>query len=100
MREPHRSGNGRATEQRAGQGRATPPSPAAFAGQGLQLVITIIAGVYGGRWLDERWHTGPWLLVAGAFVGAGAGFYTMYRSLTAATREAAARDGGGREGGR
>jgi len=59
------------------------PSPAAFAGSGIQLVVSILVFVYLGRWLDGKLGTTPWLLVLGAFVGAFAGFYSMYRSLMA-----------------
>ena len=59
------------------------PSPAAFAGSGIQFVVSILVFVYLGRWLDGKLGTTPWLLVLGAFVGAFAGFYSMYRSLMA-----------------
>ena len=63
--------------------RARGPSPAAFAGSGIQLVVSILVFVYAGRWLDAKLGTTPWLLVLGAFVGAFAGFYSMYRTLMA-----------------
>ena len=65
------------------RGAAGAPSPAAFAGLGIQLVVSILVFVYAGRWLDGKLGTSPWLLVLGAFVGAFAGFYSMYRSLMA-----------------
>ena len=66
-------------------------TPAAFAGSGIQLVVSILLFVYLGRWLDAKFGTTPWLLVLGAFVGAFAGFYSMYRALMAHTRK---KDGG------
>ena len=57
-----------------------------FAGSGIQLVVSILVFVYVGRWLDGKLGTSPWLLVLGAFVGAFAGFYSMYRALTASTK--------------
>lgn len=63
-----------------------------FAGSGIQLVVSILLFVYAGRWLDGKLGTSPWLLVLGAFVGAFAGFYSMYRALTASTKQ---RDGKG-----
>lgn len=58
----------------------------AFAGAGIQLVLSILLFVYLGRWLDGKLGTSPWLLVLGAFVGAFAGFYSMYRALMASTK--------------
>lgn len=76
------------------------PSAAAFTGLGIQLVASVLLGLYGGRWLDGKLGTAPWLLVAGAFLGAFAGFYGMYRSLMASQRESKkpARDANGRRG--
>jgi len=31
-----------------------------------------------GAWLDSRLDTGPFLMLLGAFVGACAGFYSLY----------------------
>jgi len=40
---------------------------------GAELVAPMIVGVFGGRWLDARFGTKPWMLlvltVAGALVG-------------------------------
>lgn len=47
--------------------------------------MSILLFVYLGRWLDGKLGTTPWLLVLGAFVGAFAGFYSMYRALMAHT---------------
>lgn len=48
---------------------------------GLQFAASILLGVGAGYWLDVRLGTGPVLLLAGAFGGAVAGFWAMYRSL-------------------
>ena len=36
-----------------------------------------------GWWLDGRLHTRPWLLVTGALLGIGLGFYVMFKILLA-----------------
>jgi F0F1-type ATP synthase assembly protein I len=36
-----------------------------------------------GKWLDGKLGTAPWLLIVGAFVGAAAGFYSLYRKVMA-----------------
>lgn len=70
-----------------------------FAGSGIQLVVSILLFVYAGRWLDGKLGTSPWLLVLGAFVGAFAGFYSMYRALMAPTKKKDATDEERRGGG-
>jgi F0F1-type ATP synthase assembly protein I len=50
-------------------------------GLGLQFVIAILLALYAGMWLDAKLHTGPWLMLIGALVGASAGFYSMFRVL-------------------
>jgi ATP synthase protein I len=49
-------------------------------GVGFYIVGSIVAGVLGGRWLDERLGTSPAFTFAGLFLGllvAGAGVYRM-----------------------
>ena len=57
-----------------------------YAGLGLQFALSIILFLYIGQWVDRKLGTdGPFLLL-GVFVGAGAAFYSMYRSLMADQR--------------
>lgn len=57
------------------------------AGVGIQFAGAILLFLFAGRWLDERLGTSPWLLLLGVFVGAGAGFFSIYRQLVVAPRE-------------
>ena len=50
----------------------------------MQFVITILLCIYAGRWLDGKFGTAPWLLVAGAVLGTAAGFFVMFRVLRSA----------------
>jgi F0F1-type ATP synthase assembly protein I len=52
-----------------------------FAGVGIQFAASILLFLYVGKWVDSKLGTAPWCLIAGVFVGAGAGFYSMYRKL-------------------
>jgi ATP synthase protein I len=52
-----------------------------YAGLGLQLTLSILLFLYAGQWLDRRLETAPVFLIIGVFVGAGAGFYAIYRKL-------------------
>lgn len=70
----------------AAGGGAKSPTPASFAGAGVQFVASILLFLYIGKWLDGKLGTAPWLLVAGVFVGAAAGFYSFYLKIMAASR--------------
>ena len=66
--------------------RATGASAAAYAGLGLQFALAILLFTFLGQWLDRRLGTEPWLLLVGVFMGAGGGFYSIYRRLMADLR--------------
>lgn len=54
----------------------------AYAGLGFEIVVPIVLGLLGGWWLDGRWGTTPWLLLAGLLLGIGAGFYNFFRAVS------------------
>ena len=62
-------------------------------GLGLQFVIAILLCLYAGMWLDAKLHTGPWLMLIGALLGASAGFYSMFRVLMSEDKRMDAEDG-------
>ena len=68
--------------------RGTAVSGAEFASIGVQFALTILAFVFAGIWLDRRLGTSPWLLLICVFAGAGGGFFSMYRRVTASQRDA------------
>ena len=71
---------------------ARPRSAAsAAAGAGIQFAASILVFLFLGQWLDRRLGTAPVFLLGCVFVGAGASFYSMYRTLTAAQRRDDAR---------
>jgi F0F1-type ATP synthase assembly protein I len=78
----------RATDRMA-ESRKAGISGAEFAGIGIQFAATILVFVFAGIWLDKRFGTSPWLLILFVFVGASAGFFSMYRKVTAAQRREA-----------
>jgi ATP synthase protein I len=75
-----------ADDQLPVRGRREGPSPASFAGAGVQFVASILLFLYIGKWLDAKFGTSPWLLMLGVVLGAGAGFYSFYRRIMAASR--------------
>ena len=80
-------------------GRALPVGPMTVATGGIEFAASILIGVFGGQWLDRRMGTGPWLVMLGALVGAAAGFYNLYRTITTAQHRASSRSGRGAGGG-
>lgn len=91
-------GGGRSAGPPGGNGAKDGPSAAQFAGVGLQFALSILVFVYLGNWLDRRFGTAPWLLLAALFLGAGGSFYSMYRKMMAAQARAEEAQRATREG--
>lgn len=45
------------------------------------LVVPPVVGVLVGRWLDDRFHTAPWLLLVFLLLGFGSGVRLIARTL-------------------
>ena len=84
-----RAGRRGGTDQFKGRDRTL--SGAEFAGIGVQFALTLLVFVAAGIWLDRRLGTSPWLVIVCVFAGAGGGFYSMIRRVTAAQRRDAER---------
>jgi F0F1-type ATP synthase assembly protein I len=54
---------------------------ALFSEIGLVLLVTTLAGVLGGYWLDQRIGTLPIFVLVGLAVGLGAGSLAVYRLI-------------------
>jgi F0F1-type ATP synthase assembly protein I len=86
------------TGKSEGGSGGTPPSPrdpgrrpqgvsgAEFAGIGVQFAMVILVFTWGGVWLDGRLGTSPIFTILMVFMGAGGGFYSIYRKATASQR--------------
>ena len=86
-------GSGRSGPGAGQRGRGSrPPRLSTVAGGGLEFAVAILLGVFAGQWLDRRWGTSPWLVVIGAMLGAGAGFYKLYRDMVDSQRRPGADD--------
>lgn len=57
------------------------PSPFRFVGLGFEIVVPILVGTFGGRWLDGKLGTGPWLLLVGTVLGIAAGFLNFFSAV-------------------
>jgi ATP synthase protein I len=65
---------------------------AGFATLGLEFALSVLVGLFGGRWLDARLGTAPWLAIVGFGFGVAAGARAIYRAARAANL-AAEREG-------
>jgi F0F1-type ATP synthase assembly protein I len=57
-----------------------------YAGLGLQFALSILFFLWIGQWLDKKLGLDGPFLILGVFTGAGAAFYSMYRTLMADQR--------------
>jgi F0F1-type ATP synthase assembly protein I len=69
--------------------RSVTPHPSEYLGHGLTLAASTLIFLWLGTKADGWLGTEPWLALLGAFIGAGAGFYHMYRHLIVVPRERA-----------
>ena len=51
------------------------------AGLGTELLVAVLLGLLGGRWLDSKLGTAPWLLLIGAGLGGLSAFWNLYRQV-------------------
>lgn len=58
-----------------------------FTGYGLTMALSTLLFLLGGWWLDGKVGTTPLFTILGAFVGAGGGFYSLYRHVVVEPRE-------------
>lgn len=48
---------------------------------GLELVLSVLFGMFLGRWLDGKFGTGQWLTLIGLAFGLAAGIRAVLRAL-------------------
>ncbi len=83
--------SGQSEGDEGARGPVLTPSVAQYAVAGMQFAAGVLIFLYLGEWLDRRLGTTPWLVVAGTFLGAAAGFFALYRKLTNDRKRIAAR---------
>jgi ATP synthase protein I len=54
---------------------------------GLEIVLSLLFGLFGGSWLDGKFGTEPVLLWVGFALGVGAGVRSIQRALAMMKRE-------------
>ncbi len=48
---------------------------------GLTLAISVLMGLFAGRWIDTKLGTTPLFLLIGVFWGVGGSFYSLFLQL-------------------
>lgn len=88
--------HGRRAFSRRAQPNVLPASPggrkfralAQLASVGIELSVSTIVGMLGGRWLDDKLGSAPWLMLLGLVFGVAAGMRSLIRTARKANREA------------
>lgn len=57
------------------------PGPMRYAGLGIELAVMMLAGVFGGQWLDGRLSSTPVFTIVGPFLGFGGWMVSLIRLL-------------------
>ena len=60
------------------EGRKQLKAVGAVSAIGIELVVSICIGYFGGRWLDQKFHT-AWIQWVGLGFGLVAGYRSLYR---------------------
>ena len=58
-----------------------------YMGLGLTWALSVLFFLAIGAWVDSKLGTSPFLLVLGAFIGAAAGFYSLYYHIVIEPRQ-------------
>lgn len=48
---------------------------------GIEMLVAVLLGTFGGYLLDRWLHTRPWLMIVGFVLGAAAGFRNIFRLM-------------------
>jgi len=48
---------------------------------GITMIASLLIGYYGGSWLDRKFGTSPFLMLAGVLVGVATSFYALLQEL-------------------
>jgi len=56
-----------------------------LASVGIEFSISTLVGLLGGRWLDGKLGTTPWLMIVGLLLGVTAGMRSLLRAARTAT---------------
>ena len=70
----------RGTAPRKGNNMQRLKGVGAYGTVGLDMVLAVVVGLLGGRWLDQRFGTHGWLTVIGFMFGVAASFNILFKA--------------------
>jgi F0F1-type ATP synthase assembly protein I len=58
---------------------------------GIEFSLSVLLGLLGGRWVDEKLGTSPWLMIVGLLLGVSAALRSLIRTARQANHESQSR---------
>lgn len=55
---------------------------------GLELALSVLIGLFAGRWLDRKLGSDPWLMIVGICLGFAAGLRSLMKMMDKAAKAA------------
>jgi F0F1-type ATP synthase assembly protein I len=52
-----------------------------YANIGIEMMVSVLIGAFGGYGLDYLFHTKPWFMIVGFILGSVAGFRSLFRLM-------------------
>lgn len=59
---------------------------------GLELALSVLIGLFAGRWLDRKLGSDPWLMIVGICLGFAAGLRSLMKMMDKAAKASDAAD--------
>lgn len=74
-------------EHRDEENRSAMLSAGPYLTLGIQLALTVVVVFFIGRYLDEKFSTSPWLMIAALFVGCTGGLIKFIRTVNELSKQ-------------
>ena len=58
-----------------------------YLGIGLEIAIGVALGYVIGAWIDRRWDSSPWGVLAGTMIGLAGGLYLLIKDAIRMNRD-------------
>lgn len=66
---------------------------------GLELALSVLIGLFAGRWIDRRLGSDPWLMIVGICLGFAAGLRSLMKMMEKAAKAAEIDDAADKQSG-
>ena len=58
-----------------------------YLGIGLEIAVGVALGYVIGAWIDRRWNSSPWGVLAGTMIGLAGGLYLLIKDAIRMNRD-------------